>query len=122
MERFRRVNNAVVISSGDFNLPKFNWTNKSVKPGAQYARTQQMFIDTLDDLGLSQIVEVPTRGINTLDLVITNHPSKIIRAETLPGISDHDIVFVAFDMIPMKKNPTRFQGKYRFMEKQTGKQ
>jgi hypothetical protein len=58
----------------------------------------------LDDLGLSQIVEVTTRGTNTLDLVITNHPSKIIRAETLPGISDHDIIFVEFDMIPTKKH------------------
>ena len=49
---------------------------------------------------------MPTRGSNTLDLVITNQPSRFVRCETLPGISDHDVMFVVFD-IELNKNHQR---------------
>ena len=35
---------------------------------------------------------------NNLDLVITNNPSKFTRVETIPGISDHEIVFSELDI------------------------
>ena len=34
---------------------------------------------------------------NTLDLILTNSPSKVLQTDTLPGISDHDIVYSEFD-------------------------
>ncbi len=40
------------------------------------------------------MVDFPTRGENTLDLFLTNRPSLINRCQGLPGISDHDVVFV----------------------------
>ena len=59
------------------------------------------FIDSLDDNGLVQMVEQPTRNQNTLDLIITNLPSKVIRTDTIPGISDHDAVYTELDMSPV---------------------
>ena len=49
------------------------------------------------------MVEEPTRGENTLDLILTNNPSTFMRTETIPGISDHDIVFAEIDMATKKK-------------------
>ena len=52
------------------------------------------FGNTLDDLGLTQVVEQRTWKDNILDLIITNLPNQVPRIEIMPGISDHDIVFV----------------------------
>jgi hypothetical protein len=56
----------------------------------------------LDDNGMAQLVKQPTRGSNTLDLVVTNHPDSLRRVETLPGLSDHDIVFTEVNINPKK--------------------
>jgi hypothetical protein len=37
-----------------------------------------------------------------LDLILTNHHGKVIRTDTIPGISDHDIVYTEFDLRPVK--------------------
>jgi hypothetical protein len=50
----------------------------------------------------SQLIDQPTRLTNTLDLVLTNRPGKVLRTETIPGISDHDIVYTEFDFRPVK--------------------
>jgi hypothetical protein len=34
--------------------------------------------------------------------MITNFPNRVSRTEFLPGISDHDIVFLAFNIAPKK--------------------
>ena len=94
MERACRVNNAVILSAGDFNLPGINWESNDVKKGTQYVGIHNKFLDTINDLGLTQIVVMPTRGNNTLDLIMTNHPSSINRVELMRGLSDHDIVNV----------------------------
>ena len=49
------------------------------------------------------MVEEPTRGENTLDLILSNNPSTFTRTETIPGISDHDIVFSEIDITAKKK-------------------
>lgn len=48
------------------------------------------------------IVEEPTRGINTLDLIETNHPSSF-RTEIIPGVSDHDIFYTETDIVPTRQ-------------------
>ena len=48
----------------------------------------------LDDHGLVQLITNPTRGKNVLDLFITNNDSLIIKTQVIPGISDHNPVFV----------------------------
>ena len=46
------------------------------------------------DHGLVQLITNPTRGKNVLDLFIPNNDSLIIKAQVIPGFSDHDAVFV----------------------------
>ena len=104
MERACRVNNAVTLSAGDFNLPGINWETKSMKKGAQHVGIHTRFMESIDDLGLTQIVNTPTRGTNTLDLVLTNYPSSVNRVEVKPGLSDHELVFV--ELYVSSENPT----------------
>ena len=49
----------------------------------------------------------PTKGDNTLDLVITNTPQMVSRIET-PGLSDHDIVYFEYkNKTPIKKTKSQ---------------
>ncbi|CAG2246260.1 unnamed protein product [Mytilus edulis] len=50
-----------------------------------------------------EMVEEPTRESNTLDLIVTNYPNSFIRVETIPGISDDDILFADLKTIPSKQ-------------------
>ena len=49
-----------------------------------------------------QLVVDPTRNGNTLDLLVTNIPSMILRTEVIPGVSDHDIVYSEIDINPVR--------------------
>ncbi|CAC5363337.1 unnamed protein product [Mytilus coruscus] len=60
------------------------------------------FADILDDNGMAQLVNKPTRGPNSLDLVVTKHSDRCMRVVTLPGLSDHDIVFAEVNLNPRK--------------------
>ena len=84
MERAARINNALIIGAGDFNLPGWNWKKTSLKPNTQYPGIHHLFTDILDDYGLYQIVEEPTRGSNILDLIVTNYPASFRRTEIIP--------------------------------------
>jgi hypothetical protein len=79
--------NPCLLIGGDLNLPGWNWINKTLHSGTQHAQQHYYFSDILDDHGLTQLVQEPTRNKNTLDLLITNYPSKILRIDVTPGIS-----------------------------------
>ncbi len=98
----KSVKNAVLIVGGDFNLPGWDWKNHLVKPGAPSPHLHHFVGDVLDDNSLVQLVEFPTRGENTLDLVATNFPAKIPRVDPIPGISDHSAVFFEVDVCASK--------------------
>ena len=59
-------------------------------------------MDVLNNNALNLLVEEPTRQQNTLDLILTNHPGKVIRTDTIPGISDYDIIYTECDLRPVK--------------------
>ena len=78
--------------SGDLNLPDINWEDGCVD-GHQYSlNLNNSFLEFLNNNGLSQIVDFPTRGPNTLDIFVTNRPSLINSCESVGGISDHEVV------------------------------
>ncbi len=82
-----------IILGGDFNLPSIDWEQASVKDKPQYGNNlNTAFMDMLNTLGLSQMVSIPTRLSNTLDLLITNNPDMVKNVDTRPGISDHEAV------------------------------
>ncbi|XP_074658625.1 uncharacterized protein LOC141911535 [Tubulanus polymorphus] len=103
------TNNAVLLIGGDFNLPGWDWKQRKIKPATKNIQNHTDFLDTLDDNGLTQLVEEQTRGENTLDLLITNDPNLFLRTKTFPGISDHDVVFCEIDIQPnfVKQTPRK---------------
>ena len=96
------IRNATIVIGGDFNFPGWNWKTKSLTSRTAYSTLHTRFTGVLDNSSLVQLVEEPTRQNNTLDLLITNQPSKVLRVDVMPGISDHDIVFAEFDLRPVK--------------------
>ena len=53
---------------------------------------KEKLISILDEAGLKQMQREPTRGQNLLDLFCCNKPSLIKSINSIPGISDHNIV------------------------------
>jgi len=84
---------AIIWILGDFNLPDIDWTNECIKDSCKHKSIYTDFMDNLTDFNLEQMVKLPTREHNVLDLFLTNDPSQVHATRTLPGLSDHDIVF-----------------------------
>ena len=61
----------------------------------------------LNDNSLEQLVKDPTRGVNTLDLLLTNCPDLVPRVEVVPGLSDHCIPYRKISTSFWKKKRTR---------------
>ena len=98
---------AVVWLSGDFNLPDINWSSGAVE-GNQYTNAvNSHFLATFSDVGLTQIVDFPTRGERTLDLFLTNRPSLISRCVPTPGVSDHEMVLTLSETRAKRLKPSR---------------
>jgi len=107
LTRICSVKNANIVIGGDFNFPAWEWKTKgrrTLKPNAAYVNLHDQFGDMLDNHNLTQLVTGPTRIDNTLDLIIVNCPCKAIRVEVIPGVSDHDAVFLELDMRPVTLN------------------
>ncbi|CAG2234337.1 PSMC5 [Mytilus edulis] len=102
LRRLEAQRNELNTSFGDFNLPGWDWNNRSLKPNTTYPHLHYFFGNSLDDTCLTQIVDVPTRKDNILDLIITNLPNQVQRVEVIPGLSDHDIVFAEFAIASSK--------------------
>ena len=87
--------------AGDLNLPGFDWKHNCLLPNCRYPELTRKFVNCLGDYGLAQLVKEPTRGNNVLDLFITNIESLITKTHVIPGISDHDAVFVEGNISPI---------------------
>eukprot|EP00745_Piridium_sociabile_P027724 TRINITY_DN44613_c1_g1_i1.p1 TRINITY_DN44613_c1_g1~~TRINITY_DN44613_c1_g1_i1.p1 ORF type:complete len:604 (+),score=154.71 TRINITY_DN44613_c1_g1_i1:145-1812(+) len=84
-----------------------DWTSCRLKTTATYPVLHHMFLDSIQDMGLEQMVTFPTRGENTLDLFLTNNPSLVPRTEGMPGLSDHDIIFMEYQIHPERQRHTQ---------------
>ena len=49
-------------------------------------------VELINDHELEQVVHFPTRGQNTLDLIITSLPGHFVDIHSPDWLSDHDIV------------------------------
>ena len=82
-----------IIAVGDFNLPDIEWSESTAEPGSARAavtRTSQRAVSFLDSCmvaGFVQHVHQPTRGDNTLDLVLSN---TLVDAVVRPGVFESD--------------------------------
>jgi hypothetical protein len=79
-----------------------------LKTSNQYRKEiSEFFLALEEDLGLIQSVNFPTRGQNLLDVFFINRPSLINRCEAIPGISDHEIVFVDSNIAISRQKPVK---------------
>ncbi len=109
LSRISNTNGSVWVG-GDFNLPDINWDVPILKTGSNNPTLHQDLIDMAAKHSLDQVVDKPTRGPNTLDLLFTNNKTAVNKVETLPplGKSDHDIVFLNISLQPtIKKQKPR---------------
>ena len=81
-------------------MPGWNRSDITLKPGTQDPAHHTEFSDLLDDFSLHQCVTEPTRQMNTLDLYCTNLPEQANHVKVIPGISDHEIVFMKLGVWP----------------------
>ena len=83
---------------GDFNFPEVDWKSPTSSP----TPSARDLFDLIDRNHLTQLVTEPTRGNNTLDLILTNVPRYTVELKIIPTIlSDHRIVkaLLGFDML-----------------------
>ena len=82
------------MKAGDAKLPDIEWKTNYISGHSYLTYMNKCLLSTVYDICLEQFVKFPTRGENTLDIFLTNRPSLIEKCKPVPGVSDHDIVFV----------------------------
>ena len=110
--RIRQSENSHLWLVGDFNLSGIDWTTYSIKPKSQNTKQCKQLIDICQDNYLEQVVNNPTHitatSQSTLDLFFTSNSSLVNKTEIIPGISDHEIVYIESSLKPRKvKKPPR---------------
>ena len=89
--------------TGDFNLPQVDWETLQISSGgtSESNLSAQRLLNFMSTYLLSQMVTVPTRGCNILDLVLCSNERLIsdVKAEAT-DISDHDMVSVLLSFNP----------------------
>ena len=104
-----------ILICGDFNFPKISWDNPERTRGADELK----FHSILGDYFLSQIVTLPTRDSNILDLVLTNIPDivelgAVLHPNQVGLFTDHSVVtFSLKASVKKPKSPTRSVYDYR---------
>ena len=88
---------------GDFNLPNLTWPENTptFKPNCSQTKTNDTFLDIVNDFGFTQMVTQPTRHGNILDLFLTTNPTLIQQVSCKPGLSDHDMVTAHCSLTPV---------------------
>ena len=85
---------------GDFIMPKVDWQSLAPTPDCKFPTFYRECLEVFNDCLLEQTVTSPTRGKHILDLFFTSNSTLIDSVSVLPGLSDHDIVWVLVNTIP----------------------
>jgi hypothetical protein len=97
---------------GDFNLPHIDW---STGVATNNDSIHNFFTKTVKDNYLWQLVDFPTRINNTLDLLLTNIPEKVINVHGFEDIISTDHTLISFDVdFKICKKPKVKRSVYNF--------
>ena len=120
----KRLPSAHVL--GDFNFKDIDWPDRLSKSGSTLSQSEgQILINIMNDHGIEQMVNFPTREKNTLDSILTTLPGQFQDVHSPDKLSDHDIVSGTLKIfIPTIKKPRRKvylyqKGHYESMRKDT---
>lgn len=97
-----------IIINGDFNFPDIQWDDTTIYGGTTEDRLQANSLFTMmESLMLKQIIRIPTRGNNILDLFLTNDEDlkSDVRDEDI-DILDHRLMVVE-TTLNTKKRPQK---------------
>jgi hypothetical protein len=89
--------------TGDFNLPHIDWESLELQSGgtAESNLSAQRLLHFMSTYLLSQMVNVPTRGSNILDLVLCNNERLVLDVKADPtDIPYHNMVNVLLSFEP----------------------
>jgi len=86
--------NSPIWIAGDINLPNINWDRNCTSGNTYSVALCKLFLTFIEDYGLTQMVDFPTRRQNILDIFVTNRPSLVTTCKPIPGISDHEAVLI----------------------------
>ena len=91
LSRLPPKNSCNIWLGGDFNAPHVKWETQEVKQeaGGKKALYQQL-VDISLDHNLEQVVNIPKRDENILDLMFTNNRSGLNKVSTLPPLGKVD--------------------------------
>ena len=101
----RESNSPVILLGGDFNLPHISWVNGCGQINSNPAYGLQInntLLDIINDLHMEQLIHENTRNSHILDLVFCTHPARATLASVVPGISDHEAIFLCFNTKPLQ--------------------
>ena len=85
----------------DFNFKDIDLPDRLSKSGSTLSQSEgQILIDIMNDHGLKQMVHIPTREKNTLDLILTTLPGQFQDVHSPDKLSDHDIVSGTLKILP----------------------
>ncbi|CAC5361566.1 unnamed protein product [Mytilus coruscus] len=79
-----KFKNSTFWISGDLNLPDINWPSMTIEGKMNQKEIYEIFLDTLNNLDLDQLVDFPTRKDNILDIFCTNQPTLITKIKRYP--------------------------------------
>jgi len=92
LSKFQNNPRKHVIVGGDFNAKDIDWDqHQPMKDCAKRAMCEELLI-LANDHSLTQLQRKPTREHSVLDLCFVNKPSLVKSSNTIPGISDHDMI------------------------------
>ena len=114
-EKFLALNDTslTLFVCGDFNMPRTDWdVGQTVGATGEERRQASHLLAFRDDLLLNQIIEVPTRERNILDLVFTNDVDMVMKVDVEDSImTDHRIILVSLmtgsEVSPGRRPQTR---------------
>ena len=93
--------------SGDFNLPDINWNNPIIKSLKYPKSICHEFHKLPFYCDLEQMMNMPSRGNNIIDLFITTHPTLVDKCVSIPGMGDNDVVLLDILTTPYCNKPIK---------------
>ena len=92
---------------GDFNLPDIDWDTVSIISHQYRKAINEGCLETINSIGLEQLVDEPTRNDKILDLFLTNRPTFVNKCKVIPGVSDHEAVIIDSDTKARRQRPAK---------------
>ena len=112
-----------LMITGDFNMAEIDWHTSLVRPGSpsDVVECSKLLFAFMSSHLLNQYITIPTRGVNTLELFLTNDSNLVTNVTSKEThLSDHNIVDVMLSHNPAEpdclKSPVFDENEFRSLD------